>query len=319
MERTQLGKTDLLVSRICFGCWQLSPKFWGEISIDSWREAVITAIESGVNFIDTADAYGEGYSERELGKVLSESKLRKEVVLATKFYWHFEEDPRYPNTSYDHIIKACENSLHRLRTDHIDLYQIHSWDPLTLPDEVASALIRLKKEGKIRWIGVSNLNPEQMRMYERHFEINCLQPNYSLLEREVESMELPYCQANRIGVIPYSPLYRGLLTGKYDPNYKFNDSRANNPLFCGKSFAHMLKEIQSLKPIAEKYELSIAQLSIRWILTHPAITSAIVGIKDSDQIRSILPAAGGLLEKSDWHNIGSIIAKAKKEALSFAK
>lgn len=316
MKKIQLGKIDLMVSRICFGCWQLSPNFWGDVPLNPWREAVLKGIEAGVNFIDTADAYGDGYAESELGKVLEETRLRDKVVLATKFYWHFEASPRYPDTRHDRIIEACENSLRRLRTDCIDLYQIHSWDPLTRPDEVATALLRLQREGKVRWIGVSNLNPEQMRMYGRHFDINCLQPNYSLLRREVEEEELPYCIANRIGVIPYSPLYRGLLTGKYDPDHQFKDTRADDPLFRGSAFAHMLKALESLQPVADRYGLTLAQLSIRWILTHPAITSAIVGIKDADQIEGILPAAEGVLEPADWHHIASTLATAKQEALA---
>jgi len=316
VKKVQLGKTDLLVSRICFGCWQLSPNFWGEVPINPWRKAVLAGLEAGVNFIDTADAYGNGFAESELGKVLTETKLRDEIVLATKFYWHFEDDPRYPDTRHDRIIEACENSLRRLGTDRIDLYQIHAWDPLTRPDEVAAALLRLRQEGKVRWIGVSNLNPEQMRMYGQHFEVNCLQPSYSLLRREVEAEELPYCLANRIGVIPYSPLYRGLLTGKYAPDHQFDDTRANDPLFRGKAFAHLLKALQGLQPIADRYGLTLAQISIRWVLTHPAVTSAIVGIKDADQIRTILPAAEGPLEPADWHHIADTLTTAKTEALA---
>ena len=316
MDYVQLGKTDLIVSRICFGCWQLSPAFWGEVPIDTWSAAVRAGIEAGVNFIDTADVYGNGLAETELGRVMAESGLRDEIVLATKFYWRFEADSRYPDTRHDRILEACENSLRRLRTDRIDLYQIHAWDALTRPDEVAAALLRLQREGKVRWIGVSNLNPEQMRMYGRHVEINCLQPSYSLLVREAEAQHFPYCLANRIGVIPYSPLYRGLLTGKYKPDHRFNDTRGNDPLFQGQAFARMLDALHSLQPIADRYGLTLPQLAIRWVLTQPAVTSAIVGIKDADQIRSILPAADGVLEPADWHRVADTIATARRKALA---
>ncbi len=315
MNCVQLGKTDLLVSRICFGCWQLSPRFWGDVPLDAWRAAVRAGIDGGVNFFDTADVYGHGLAETELGRVLAESGLRDRIVLATKFYWHFEADPRYPDTRHDRILEACENSLRRLKTDRIDLYQIHAWDALTRPDDVAAALLRLQREGKIRWIGVSNLNPEQMRMYGERFEINCLQPNYSLLQRDVESTGLPYCLGHRIGVIPYSPLFRGLLTGKYSPDHTFTDSRSEHPLFQGKAFALMLAALHSLQPVADRYGLTLAQLSIRWVLTHPAVTSAIVGIKDADQIRSILPAADGSLEHADWYRIADTIDTARRQAL----
>lgn len=316
MHYTQLGNTDLNVSRICFGCWQLSSAFWGDVPVNPWRAAVLAGIDAGVNFIDTADVYGNGRAETELGRVLAESKQRDKVVLATKFYWHFEADPRHPDTRHDRILAACENSLRRLRTDRIDLYQIHAWDALTRPDEVAAALLRLKREGKIRWIGVSNLNPEQMRLYGTHFEINCLQPCYSLLRREVEADHLPYCLANRIGVIPYSPLYRGLLTGKYNPDHVFADTRKNDPLFRGNAFARMLEALRSLQPLADNYGLSLAQLAIRWVLTHPAVTSAIVGIKDADQILGILPAADGILDPADWYRLADTLDNARQEALS---
>ncbi len=314
MQYRQLGKTDLNVSRICFGCWQLSPKFWGDISIDEWRGAVLRALETGVNFIDTADAYGDGEAETELGKFMAAEKLRGKFVLATKFYWNFTQSERFPDTRHDHIIQACEDSLRRLQTDVIDLYQIHAWDALTRPDEVAAALLRLKKEGKVRWFGVSNLNVEQMRLYNRHFPVDCLQPPFSLLAREIEARELPYCLDNRIGVIAYSPLYRGLLTGKYKPDHVFEDSRAKTPYFYGKPFHHLLNGIGELGPLAEKHGLSIPQLAIRWVLTHPALTSAIVGIKNADHVATITKAAEAVLPQDDWHRAAGIIANAKAGA-----
>lgn len=319
MKHIQLGTTDLMVSRICFGCWQLSPAFWGDVDIETWRDAVKAGVEAGVNFFDTADAYGNGYAETELGRVMQESGLRDKIVLATKFYWNFEADPRHPDTRHDRIIEACERSLKRLQTDHIDLYQIHSWDALTRPDEVAAALLRLQREGKIRWIGVSNLNPEQMRMYGRYFTIASLQPSYSLLSREVESEHFPYCIDQRIGVIPYSPLFRGLLTGKYSPNHVFEDTRSKNTLFVGKAFKHILDTLNELQPIADRYGLNMAQLAIRWVLTHPAVTSAIVGIKSTDQICGILPAAEEVLDTADWYIIADALEKAKRTALQMSE
>ena len=314
MQYRQLGKTDLNVSRICFGCWQLSPKFWGDISIDEWRGAVLKAPDAGVNFIDTADAYGDGQAETELGKLLAAEKMRDKFVLATKFYWNFTQEDRFPDTRHDYIIQACEDSLRRLQTDVIDLYQIHAWDALTRPDEVAAALLRLKKEGKVRWFGVSNLNVEQMRLYQRHFPVDCLQPPYSLLARGIEERELPHCLDQRIGVIAYSPLFRGLLTGKYQPDHQFGDSRAKAPYFTGKPFARLLEGIGELAPFAEKHGLTIPQLAIRWVLTHPALTSAIVGIKNADHVATITKAAEAVLPVEDWHRAAAVIARAKADA-----
>ena len=314
MTYTQLGDTDLHVSRICFGCWQLSPKFWGEVDLAPWRKAVRSALDVGVNFIDTADAYGDGFAEATLGEFLAREKLRDRFVIATKFYWNFEQEERHPDTRYEYILRECDASLKRLRTDRIDLYQIHAFDPLTVPDEVAAALGQLKKAGKVRWIGVSNQNAEQMRMYEQFFRINCLHPPYSLLKREIESNELPYCLGRRIGVIPYSPLFRGLLTGKYGADHTFNDSRAQVKYFNGKAYQHICEGVDALRPIGERYGLDPAQLAIRWVLTHPAVTAAIVGIKKPDHITGIVKAADDTLPVDEWHRVGRIMSRAKKEA-----
>ncbi|MCF7838609.1 MAG: aldo/keto reductase [Candidatus Marinimicrobia bacterium] len=313
MQYRQLGQTDLMVSRICFGCWQLSPRFWGDVAVEPWEAAVRKALDVGVNFIDTADAYGDGAAEAALGNLLASEGLRDRFILATKFLWNFEGPVRYPDTSYDYILRACEASLKRLRTDRIDLYQMHRFDQLTRPEEVGAALCRLKQEGKIRWIGVSNLNVEQMRMYQRHVAIDCLQPPYSLLARDVEQHELPYCLAGRIGVIAYSPLFRGLLTGKYAPGHVFTDSRQNVKYFQGAAFKRISAAVASLKPLAEEHGLTLAQLAVRWVLTHPALTSAIVGIKHPGHIEGIVAAAEDMLPAADWHHMADTLLKARNE------
>lgn len=311
MRTKQLGKTDLNVSRIAFGCWQLSPAFWGEVPLGPWEAAIHAALDCGINFIDTADAYGDGYAEKSLGAFFKKEKLRDRFVLATKFYWRADATgERFPDTTHDYILSACEASLRRLQTDHIDLYQIHAFDPLTRPEEVASALQDLQRQGKIRWIGVSNLNAEQMRMYERYFEISSLQPPYNLLDRDIEAAELPYCLAQRIGVIAYSPLFRGLLSGKYDRTHTFSDSRKDAPEFTGERFGRILDALASLRPMADGYGLTLAQLAVRWILTHPALTAAIVGIKERAHVESIVAAADADLPPNDWHRVAQALADA---------
>lgn len=314
MTYTQLGKTDLIVSKVCFGCWQLSPRFWGEVPLEPWHDAIKAALDVGVNFIDTADAYGNGYAEASLGEFLDAEGLRDRFVIATKFYWNFEGEERHPDTRYEYILRECEASLKRLKTDRIDLYQIHAYDPLTVPEEVAAAFGRLKKEGKVRWFGVSNQNAEQMRMYNRHFEVSSLQPPYSLLARGVEQNELPYCQGERIGVIPYSPLFRGLLTGKYSRNHKFTDSRADAPYFNGDRFQRIMDGLDELRPIADNLGLDLAQLAIRWVATHPAVTAPIVGIKTADHITGIVKAVEDTLPVDLWHRVARIMTTAKERA-----
>lgn len=315
MKFVQLGSTDLVVSRICLGSWQLSPFFWGEVAGDAWQGALRRAIDLGVNFIDTADAYGNGRAETLLGESLKRDGLRERVNLASKFYWNFREEPAYyPDTRYSYVLEACEASLRRLKTDRIDLYQIHSFDPLTRPDEVAAALITLQKQGKVRWFGVSNLNPVQMDMYRRYLPIHCIQPPYSLLQRECEAQELPYALTHRMGVIPYSPLYRGLLAGAHARDRVFSDKRASDPLFSGRGFQRMLDGLEELRPIAERSGLTVAQWAVRWVLTHPAVTSAIVGAKSAEQIEALVPAGDDTLSLRDWHEGARVMGRARAEA-----
>ncbi|MGB9642695.1 MAG: aldo/keto reductase [Candidatus Ratteibacteria bacterium] len=312
MRYIQLGKTDLIVSRICFGCWQLSPRFWGNISIDDWNAAMKKAMDAGINFVDTAQAYGEGYAERVLGGFLEKNRCRKNLIIATKFYWNIEDPSyRYPDTSFQYIVKECEASLKRLKTDWIDLYQIHAWDPLTNPQEVAAALLSLKKQGKIRWIGVSNMNVHQINMYLRYFDIDCLQPLYNILDREAEKELFPFCLEKKIGVITYSSLARGILTGKYSGNEKFDDSRANHPRFTGENFKKITSAVNTImKPVAEKLGITVAELAVRWILTHPAITSAIVGVKKVEHIETVLRAPDDVLDRKLWHKIADEMSTA---------
>lgn len=313
MEYRQLGRTDMVVSRICFGCWQLSPRFWGEVPLGPWRAAIDKALDMGVNFIDTAGAYGDGYAESRLGDYFADAGNRDRFFLATKFYWNFRGE-RFPDTSYDFILSETEDALRRLKTDRIDLMQIHAWDPLTRPEQVAAALGQLKKQGKVRWVGVSNLNVEQIAMYREVIDVQSLQPPYNLLEREIESRELPYCLQHRIGVIPYSPLYRGLLTGKYARDHIFEEQRGKFGFFVQPAFTRILDGLDELRPIAEDLGLNLAQLAIRWLLTHPAVTSAIVGIKTPEMIENIAPAADAELPAPLWHKVAGIMKKAREDA-----
>ncbi|MBW7896811.1 MAG: aldo/keto reductase [Opitutaceae bacterium] len=319
MQYTQLGHTDLNVSRICFGCWQLSPSFWGEVPTGPWAEAVRRAHELGVNFIDTADAYGDGHAETELGKLLKKDGTRDQFIIATKFYWNFADGPRHPDTTHDYILRACEASLQRLQTDRIDLYQIHAWDPITRPDEVARAFATLKQQGKVRWFGVSNLNPEQMDLYRRHFDVSCLQPPYSLLARDIETRELPYCLNHNIGVINYSPLFRGLLGGHYRPDSIITGNRAKGPLYHGEGLRIVLAAVEEAKKIAAGLGLTMPELALRWTLTNPAITSAIAGVRKPEHIEGVAKAAETTLPQKIWHDLASLFVKAKSDALAAAK
>ncbi len=310
MELVRLGGSELKVTPIAYGSWQLSPRFWGKQPEKTFIEAMQRAFEVGVNFYDTADAYGDGYSEKVMGMALKELP-RDKIVVATKVYNRFYEDGRrHGDLSYDYIIEECDASLARLQMDYVDLYQCHSFDHSTPMEETAEAMQRLMKEGKIRAFGMSNFTVEQMRLARKCGNFTTLQPLYNLLERDGERDLLPYCRAEDIGTLVYSPLAKGLLTGKYTGDEKFEDLRGRREMFQGERFRELAGRVQGLKPIAQKYGLSIPQLVLAVTIQHPLIDVAIVGIKNTEQIEEAAGAMGKEISREDYHNVRGALSGA---------
>jgi aryl-alcohol dehydrogenase-like predicted oxidoreductase len=259
-----------------------------------------TAFEAGINFFDTADAYGDGYAESVLGEFLAEVP-RDEVVVATKVFNHFNPDAsRYPDLSPAHIIERCEASLKRLRIETIDVYLLHFFDQLTPLADVTDTLERLRRQGKIKHYGTSNFTTEQLRAVRKFGAYDVTQPPYSLLQTSIENDLLPYCQAENVGVMAYSPLHKGLLTGKYTGSETFTDFRQNQPDFQGERFTMIAEAVRGLQPLADRYGLTIYQLVLAATLMHPAIQVAIVGIKTPPQIHEAVGAMGKTLERKDY-------------------
>ena len=301
--RLRFGATGLAVSPLCFGTWQLSPRFWGEQSREGVQRAMRTALDEGINFFDTADAYGDGYAETVLGEFIA-SVPRENVVVATKVFNHYNPDgSRYPDLSPEHIVERCEASLRRLRIETIDLYLLHFFDQLTPLDAIGETIERLRYEGKIRHYGVSNHSVEQVRAMRAVGAFTVAQPAYSLIQPGIENDLLPYCQAENIGVMIYSPMHKGLLTGKYTGTETFSDFRAHHPDFQGERFRHICGAVQSLRPMADKYGLTLYQLIMAATLMHPAIHVAIAGIKTPEQIREAAGAMGRTIERQDYFAI----------------
>jgi aryl-alcohol dehydrogenase-like predicted oxidoreductase len=298
-----LGRTGLKVSRVCFGTWQLSPRFWGDVPSGQVSEAVRTAYDLGINFFDTADAYGDGLAESVLGETLR-AFPRDRVVIATKVFNHYNPDgTRYPDLSPTHIMERCEASLTRLRTDYIDLYLLHFYDQLTPLPEVAGAMESLKAQGKIRHYGVSNFSIEELRAAVAAGNFAVLQPPYSLISAEAEQGLFPLCLTHDIGVMVYSPMHKGLLTGKYRGNETFTDFRKHHPDFQGERFRMLAGVVANLAPMATRYGMSVYQLVLAATLTHPAIHAAVVGIKTSDQIREAVGATARTIDRPDYFAI----------------
>jgi len=307
-HRVRLGRSGLQVSPVCYGSWQLSPRFWGDLPHDEVAAAMRRAFEVGVNFYDTAGAYGNGLSERVMGEALKDLP-RDRLVVATKVYHHFYPDGhRHPDLSARYVLDYCDEALQRLQMDYVDLLQLHSFDPLTPLAETTEALEKLKDAGKIRAYGVSNFTVEQFRLARTFGDYATCQPRYSLLDAAIERDLLPYCRAEDIGVLVYSPLACGLLTGKYDGSETFDDFRAKKADFQGDRFRRLAAAVKGLAPVAEKYGVSIVQLVLVATLAHPAIHCPIVGIKRPEQIEDAAGAMGRSIEREDYFAIRAALS-----------
>ena len=308
IQRVAFGSTGLSVSAVCFGTWQLSPRFWGEQSKADALAAMRCAFEGGVNFYDTADAYGDGYGESVLGEFLA-TVPRERVVVATKVFNHYNPDAsRYPDLAPGHMLERCEASLKRLRIETIDLYLVHLFDPLTPPADIAATMDKLRRQGKVRSYGVSNFNVEQLRGIRRFGPFDALQPPYSLIDNAAEADLLPYCQAENVGVMVYSPMHKGLLTGKYQGTETFTDFRQHHPDFQGERFQAICQAVQGLKPMAQGYGLTLYQLILAATLMHPGIHVAVVGIKTPAQIAEAVGAMGKTIARPDYFAIRAALS-----------
>ncbi|MCB9482045.1 MAG: aldo/keto reductase [Desulfobacteraceae bacterium] len=279
MNFLNLGSTDIKISKIIMGTWQAGKQMWTGIEDSDSIEAIKTAYENNITTFDTAEMYGKGHSERILGQALK--SVRNKVVIATK------AAPQ--NLSKDKLISACEKSLKNLDTDYIDLYQIHwpagSFGSKKIPvSETLEAMDKLKKQGKIRAVGVSNFSREQLEEALNCYQIDSVQPPYSILWRHIEKDLTPLCFEKNITVLSYSPMAQGLLTGRFKKGHKFEkgDNRASNKLFQGETFEKALEIIEELKPIASDLGISLSNLALSWVKSKKN-TAAIAGARNKNQ------------------------------------
>lgn len=302
MEKRTLGNSDIQITPILMGTWQAGKSMWTGIEDHESIKAIRAAVDSGITTIDTAEIYGEGHSERIVAQALSD--IRDQVVYATKvFANHYK---------YNQVIEACDRSLENLKTDYIDLYQIHwptgSFNTEIVPiEETMNALNVLKTQGKIRAIGVSNFSYSQLEEAAQYGRIDSLQPPYSLFWRQVEGDAMPYCIENNISILAYSPLAQGLLTGKFGLNHKFTqgDNRIDNKLFKGENYQRAQTVLEQLRPIAERHQCSLAQLSLAWLIAQPQ-TNVIAGARNAQQAISNAKAPEVHLSKEELSTIDQI-------------
>ena len=302
MEKRRLGTSDVQITPILMGTWQAGKKMWVGIEDADSIKAIKAAFEAGITTFDTAEVYGDGHSEQIVAEALSD--VRDRVEYATKVFAN--------HLKYDLVIEACDRSLKNLKTDYIDLYQIHwpsgSFKSEIVPiEETMKALNDLKEQGKIRALGVSNFSRVQLEEASKYGRIDSLQPPYSLFWRQVEKDAMPYCVENNISIIAYSPLAQGLLTGKFAADHKFDpqDNRAKNKLFQGENYERAQQALDKLRPIADRHNCTLAQLALFWLIAQPQ-AQAIAGARHSEQAIANAKSADVKLSENELQEIDAI-------------
>lgn len=316
MQLRTLGQSSLKVTPIGLGTWVIGGWMWGGIQDNEAIQAITTSVNNGINLIDTAPVYGFGKSEILVGKAIKKAKCRDRVVLATKcgLEWNRSQTKIRRNSSRKRILKEIDESLKRLQTDVIDLYQIHWPDLNTSVQETMETLNHLLKIGKIRAIGVSNYSVKQLKEAQKQTSLASLQPPYNLYEREIEQTILPWCQKNNVGTLTYGSLCRGLLSGKFKNTATFPDTdiRSSDPKFKGSNLDIYLNCVKRLEALAKENHLSVGHLAILWTLNQPGVTSALVGARNATQAKENALALKKKIYSETLKQVEQIVAEEIK-------
>jgi aryl-alcohol dehydrogenase-like predicted oxidoreductase len=313
MEYVEFGNTGMSVSKICFGTWAFGGE-WGQQDVAANKAAVRKALDLGINFFDTAQAYGFGVAEEFLNQALQpEIRTRRQtLVLATKGGLRQAGDQLVRDSSRAWLRQGLESSLRALGTDYIDLYLIHWPDPQTPMADVAATLGEFVAEGKVRFVGGSNYSLRQMQDFEAVRHLDGVQPPYHHFRREIEVEILPYCQQRQIGVQAYGALAHGLLTGRFTATTAFpaDDWRSKSDIFKGDPFRRNLEAVERLKQVAQQRHCTLPQLAVAWVLAHPAVDSAIVGALSAEQIADTAAGAEIHLSGDEMSSIDRLMRTA---------
>jgi aryl-alcohol dehydrogenase-like predicted oxidoreductase len=309
-----LGNSDLHLTPIGFGAWAIGGgdwQFsWGPQDDSDSIAAIHRALSLGINWIDTAAVYGLGHSEEIVGRAVKSSSRKPYIFTKCSMRWHADRSI-YHSLKAASLAEEVEASLRRLQVDTIDLYQIHWPDPEAEIEEGWAALARLREQGKLRWIGVSNFSVEQMKRAMKIAPITSLQPPYSMLRRGIESEILPFVQANGIGVINYSPMLSGLLAGKMTPEriaaFPPDDWRRRNVEFSEPKLSRNLRLVDLLRQIGSGHGVTYGVVAVAWTLHHPAITAAIVGGRGSKQVEETAAALTFRLTEDEYRKISDFL------------
>lgn len=310
----QLGNSDLNLTPVGFGAWAIGGgnwEFaWGPQDDSESVAAIERALDLGINWIDTAAIYGLGHSEEIVAKALKNTSKKPYIFTKCSMRWDNNRQI-FRSLKAQSLREELENSLRRLQVETIDLYQIHWPNPEEEIEEGWATLAGFQKEGKVRYIGVSNFSVEQMKKIQRIAPITSLQPPYSMLNRNVEIEILPFCQENNIGVINYSPMASGLLTGKMTSEriqkMPQDDWRRRAPQFNEPKLSRNLRLVELLREIGRSYGVEPGVVAVAWTLHHPAITAAIVGARHPDQVEGTISAAAFRLQEEEYRRIQSFL------------
>jgi aryl-alcohol dehydrogenase-like predicted oxidoreductase len=312
MEFATIPETSLRISRVGLGTWAIGGWMWGGTDEEESVKTIRAAVERGVNLIDTAPAYGFGRSEEIVGRAIAASQLRSRVVIATKVGLEWQDGKVFRNASRDRILREVTDSLRRLRTDYIDVYQVHWPDPLVPIEETAGAMQKLLDQGKIRAIGVSNFSVAQIERFRRVAQLHVVQPPYNLFEREIEAELLPYCRKSELAKLTYGALCRGLLSGKLreDARFEGDDLRLTDPKFQLPRYPQYLVAVRRLDQFAsDRYGKRVIHLAVRWLLDQGA-TTALWGARHPGQLQPIDEVFGWSLDTAAKAEIDRILRES---------
>ena len=316
MEYINITGTELRASRIGLGTWAIGGWMWGGTEEQTSILTIHKALERGITLIDTAPVYGQGRSEEIVGKAIELYGKREGVILATKVGLDWSGKNVVRNSTKERIFKEIADSLQRLRTDVIDIYQVHWPDPLVPIDETAEAMQQLYRQGKIRAIGVSNYSTKQLDIFRQAASLHVVQPPYNLFERQIEQDVLPYARRHNLATLTYGALCRGLLTGRMEPDTEFtgDDLRKIDPKFQQPRYGRYLEAVAQLERFArERFNKGVLALAVRWLLDQPGVSVALWGARRPDQLDPVDEVMGWTIDDTSRQTIEHIVQNTIKD------
>jgi aryl-alcohol dehydrogenase-like predicted oxidoreductase len=313
VEYVSIPGTSIAASRVGLGTWAIGGWMWGGADDDRSVRTICAALDRGVTLIDTAPAYGQGHAEAVVGTAVARWGRRDRVILATKVGIEWDAAANVArNATRERIMREIGDSLRRLRTDYVDVYQVHWPDPLVAIEETAEAMHTLYRQGRIRAIGVSNYSAEQMDLFRQVAPLHTAQPPYNLFEREAEHDVLPYCRRRGIATLTYGALCRGLLSGRMTPDSRFggDDLRRTDPKFRAPRYPQYLAAVGALDRLArERFGTSVLALAVRWVLDTPSVAVALWGARSPEQLAPLDDVAGWSIDAETRREIDEIVRR----------